>query len=227
MSLRPGQALARRPLHFFWLADCSGSMQVNGKIQALNNAVRETLPHLIDVAGQNPYADLLVRCLAFSTGTRWHIERPTPVDQVVWQDLQAGGYTDMGKALRELAKEMRVPPMEERALPPAIVILSDGQPTDEFTAGLEEFLATPWGKRAVRLAIAIGRDADYNILQRFIGNPEIAPVPANNPEQLAYFLRWASTVAAKVASAPEVGQQPHISVPDFPGPASGAADLTW
>ena len=46
MSKLPGGALASRPLHFIWVADCSGSMSVDGKIQALNNAIREAIPHM-------------------------------------------------------------------------------------------------------------------------------------------------------------------------------------
>jgi len=41
MDKRPGGGLAGRPLHFIWIADCSGSMRADGKIQALNNAIRE------------------------------------------------------------------------------------------------------------------------------------------------------------------------------------------
>ena len=34
MSKRPGGELATRPLHFIWIADGSGSMAADGKIQA-------------------------------------------------------------------------------------------------------------------------------------------------------------------------------------------------
>lgn len=44
MPKRPGGELATRPLHFIWIADCSGSMSIDGKIQALNNAIREATP---------------------------------------------------------------------------------------------------------------------------------------------------------------------------------------
>jgi len=40
MSRRPGSELASRPLHFIWIADSSGSMEQDGKIQALNTAIR-------------------------------------------------------------------------------------------------------------------------------------------------------------------------------------------
>jgi uncharacterized protein YegL len=197
---RPGSVLARRPLHFFVIADCSGSMAADGKMQALNNALRETIPHLVDVAEQNPHAEVLVRVIAFSTGARWHIAAPTPVEQLRWEDLEPGGYTDLGAAMLLLAEQLKVPPMQERALPPAAVLISDGLPTDDFDSGLAALLSEPWGERSVRMAVGIGRDADHEVLQRFIGSGDLAPVTANNPEQLVRLIRWASTHAGRVAS---------------------------
>jgi hypothetical protein len=79
MSKRPGGELASRPLHFIWLADCSGSMGANGKIQSLNNAIREAIPHMQQVADDNPNANILVRAIKFSTGAQWHVSQPTPI----------------------------------------------------------------------------------------------------------------------------------------------------
>lgn len=200
MNQRPGSTLASRPLHFFVLADCSGSMEADGKMQALNNAIRETIPHLIDVAQQNPHASVLVRCLAFSSGARWHIGSPTPVEQLEWTDLTTGGYTDLGAALDLLAPQLVAPNMEERALPPAILLISDGMPTDEYKSALGRFLDEPMGRRAVRMAVGIGRDADLEVLERFVGSSEHGPLTANNPEQLVRMIRWASTHASRVAS---------------------------
>ncbi len=50
--------------------------------------------------------------------------------------------------------------MEERALPPVLVLISDGQPTDDFDTGLSTLMRQPWAQKAVRLAIAMGHDAD-------------------------------------------------------------------
>ena len=41
----PGGGISRRPLHFIILADCSGGMK-GEKIQALNFAIADMLPHL-------------------------------------------------------------------------------------------------------------------------------------------------------------------------------------
>ena len=39
---RPGAALANRPLHFFWMVDCSGSM-FGEKIATVNNAIQSCI----------------------------------------------------------------------------------------------------------------------------------------------------------------------------------------
>jgi len=202
MASRPGEALAARPLHFIWILDCSGSMEAGGKIQALNNAIHESIPHMKAAASENANAQLLVRVVKFSAGAQWHLSQPTPVETFTWTDLTAGGETDMGKALRLVADALKMPPMPERALPPVLALVSDGQPTDDFGAGLKALNEQPWAKKAVRIAIAIGEDADYDILQRFIGNPEIKVLPANSPDKLTERIRWVSTQVVRAASAP-------------------------
>jgi uncharacterized protein YegL len=200
MGIRPGGELATRPLHFIWIADCSGSMEMDGKIQALNTAIREAIPHMQKVVDENPNADVMVRAVKFSNGAQWHISQTTKVADFKWADLTADGVTDMGKALRMVAEQLKVLP--ERGLPPVLVLISDGQPTDDFDGGLKEILNQPWGKKAVRIAIAIGEDADLDVLQKFINNPEIKPLRANTPEALVRYIKWVSTAVLKSASSP-------------------------
>ena len=95
MSRRPGGELETRPLHFIFIADSSGSMGNDGKIQALNTAIREAIPHMQKVADDNPNAQVLVRAVSFGSGAQWHISQPTPVADFKWTDLSAGGETDM------------------------------------------------------------------------------------------------------------------------------------
>jgi uncharacterized protein YegL len=180
-------------------------MEQDGKIQALNTAVREAIPHMRKVAEDNPNAQVLVRAVKFSNGAQWHISQPTPVADFAWTDLTAEGETDMGKALELVAEQLKMPPMSERALPPVLVLISDGQPTDDFESGLRALMNEPWGKKAVRKAISIGRDADPEVLQRFIGNPELKPLAANSPEALVKHIKWASTAVLKSASSPAAG----------------------
>ena len=167
----PGGEISNRPLHFIWLCDCSGSMSINGKIEALNTAIRECLPEMKRVADENPNANVLVRAVKFSDGAQWHVPTETPVNSFNWTDLIAGGLTDMGKALLLVAEQLKMPPMTDRALPPVLVLISDGQPTDDFGSGLRALMNEPWGKKAVRIAIAMGQDSDKDTLQKFIDHP--------------------------------------------------------
>lgn len=208
MIRRPGGELATRPLHFIWIADCSGSMKNDGKIQALNMAIREAIPHMQKVADENPNAHVLVRAVKFSRGAQWHIARPRAVADFTWADLTADGTTDMGRALTLTAGELKIPPMTDRALPPVLVLISDGQPTDNFGKGLQVLMDEPWGRKAVRMAIAIGDDADLDVLQRFIGHPEIQPLRANNPEALVDSIKWVSTAVLQAASSPASQARP-------------------
>jgi uncharacterized protein YegL len=203
-----GGPLRARPLHFFLLLDCSSSMNVGGKIQALNAAIAEALPVMRAEAEKNPQAEVLVRVVTFSTGASWHVAEPTPIASFVWNDVAAGGDTHLGAALALVSEALRIPPMPERALAPVLVLISDGRPTDrEFPARLDELLALPWGRRAVRIAIAIGRDADEEILRSFMGaGSGSRPLQANSPEDLADLVRWTATVVLREASQPAVAQ---------------------
>lgn len=227
MTKRPGGELASRPLHFIWICDASGSMADDGKIQALNNAIREAIPHMRDVADSNPNAEVLVRAIRFSNGASWHLSQPTPMHEFKWDDLNADGVTDMGMALEMLAEQLKIPPMSERALPPVLVLVSDGQPTDNFERGLQALMDQPWGKKAVRIAIAIGQDADYDVLQKFIGHREIKPLQANSPESLVKYIKWVSTAVLKSASSPasqtsssDPNAPVNVTLPPPPAPAS-------
>lgn len=215
MAKRPGGETSARPLHFIWICDCSGSMQ-GDKIQTLNVAIREAIPHMRGVARENVHANILVRAIKFSDGAQWHISQPTPVEDFEWVELTAGGVTDMGRALHMVADQLKMPPMEERGLPPVLALVSDGQPTDDFGEGLQALMDEGWGQKAVRVAIAIGQDADRDLLQRF-AHPEIPPLPAKNAETLVRHIRWVSTQVTKAAASPpsqgEGSESPKVNVP--------------
>ncbi len=213
----PLGSVSRSNLHFFWIADCSGSMRAQGKIEALNNAIHECIPSTREANTHNAFADMMVRAIRFSSGAQWHVGNPTPVETFTWQDLEAAGVTDLGAAIKLLSTELTPEKMGRRALPPVIVLLSDGSPTDQWEQALEEFNATGWGRpgRTVRVAVAIGRDANKEVLSQFTGNTETV-FQANNAQRLADLIKWASVTLSKYASSgasqvdPVQGQGPNL-----------------
>lgn len=189
----PGGAISARPARFFWLVDCSGSMS-GSKIGQLNHSISEAIPSIRALARSNSRASVEMQVISFSTGARWVTPEPVGIDEFVWEAQEAKGTTDMGQAFLLLGEALSAERMPARGLTPIIVLISDGLPTNpvEFELGLSAVLAQPWGQRAIRLAIAIGRDADPELLLRFVSDPEIGVLQADNVVQLAEYIRWVS-----------------------------------
>jgi uncharacterized protein YegL len=86
-------------------------------------------------------------------------------------------------------------------------------------------MALPWGKKAVRIAIAIGEDADTDVLQQFMGaNSELKPLQANNAQQLAKYIKWVSTAVLKATSSPNSITDAMAKGSNVPLPALPASD---
>ena len=118
-----------------------------------------------------------------------------------------------------------VPPMPARAFPPVLVLVTDGRPTDSWKESLRHLLEIPWGSKAVRMAIAIGRDANHGVLQEFIGRDSgRRPLHAGSPDDLAALIRWTSTVVVRQASQPVLHNQ--VSDPLTKPPPPGDL-LVW
>jgi uncharacterized protein YegL len=207
------------------MADCSGSMK-GEKIESLNRCIHEVIPELRQAQEDEPFAEILVRAISFSTGAQWHITNPTPVKQVSWQDLPADGITDLGQALHLLTTALTPDKMGRRNHPPVIILLSDGAPTDEWEKNLKDFNASAWGKpgRTVRVAIAIGEDADQDVLGKFTGNSEVV-FKAQNAAQLRSLLRWATVTLSTQLSKGSSSTNAGVSATMQPPPAAIAPDV--
>ncbi|MHB8246610.1 MAG: vWA domain-containing protein [Acidimicrobiales bacterium] len=206
MSIMPGGGISKRPLDFFILADCSGSMKTDGKMQALNYAIASMLPHLAAWEQEQEQAEVFARAVAFADSAHWHIAEPTHVTDLRWPPLKyvEKGLTSMGAAFRLVAQALGPGQLQPRALRPAILLITDGKPTDpsEFDAGLYELFALPAGRGSTRMAVAIGRGANSKYLSQFINDPSIPVLIAENAEQITLHLTAVSLAMSRLA---EVG----------------------
>jgi uncharacterized protein YegL len=210
----PGGELATHELHFFWLLDGSTSM-AGAKVQSLNFAVSNAISEMRNAAETNPRARLLVHSLRFASTVQWISSDgqtsnvstpPVPISEFKWGDfIQANGETAMGQVLSVVADELGKLDMSARHFPPVIVLVTDGLATDKFEDGLARLMANPFGKAAVRLAVAIedgNSEVDLERLQEFIGNPEVKPLRSSNSDELAARIAFASRTGIERSSRP-------------------------
>jgi uncharacterized protein YegL len=232
----PDGRVVRKKLHFFWLADCSDSMR-GKKIATLNQAIREAVPEVQKAVAAYPQVEIVMRAIKFSDTAEWHIgPDPVPVEQFVWPELETAGLTSTAKAIRLLAGELSIERMPRRGLPPVCILISDGfctDPREDYENAIAELGKIPWGVKAVRLAIAIGDESDYNEteLLRFVNQEQIGLLKAHSPEELVTYIKWAS-VSASVASsrgrsrdAKSMGEVSNVSLESPPPMITSNTDL--
>ena len=193
--------VARRTMVLFFIVDTSGSMD-GSKIGTLNQAVEDVIPEIRDISENNADAEIKIAVLEFSSGARWITENPVPADGFEWQYLDAGGLTDLGEACKMLNEKLsRNSFMSDitGSFAPAIFLLSDGAPTDNYREGLELLRENNWFKKAIKVAVAIGDNANCDVLAEFTGFSE-SVLTVHNPEMLRKMIRFVSVTSSQIGS---------------------------
>lgn len=185
---------APRPLPVIVLADVSGSMlpnQLEDKIGVLNRCIASmftAFAQMDSVQGQ-----VHVGAIAFGRAeARLHLP-VGPAAEAVWPAMEAGGGTPMGAAF-DLAREILDDPeaVSGRAFEPALILVSDGVPTDDWEPALNELLGHRLGGKAMRISVGIGTDRTPDaeeVLAQFSG-PEYGVLRADQASELPELFRW-------------------------------------
>ena len=197
-------ACPRITMVLFFIVDTSGSM-AGEKIGSLNVAAQEVISDEIrHISEENTTAQIKIAVMEFATGTEWMYPEPIEVEKFQWKDLEAGGITTLGEAYNELNNKLSTTTgfMKEASgsFAPAIILMSDGEPTDNWEINLEKLRKNNWFKAAIKTAIAIGDGANQEILAKFTGNEEMV-LTVNNKTQLKKIIEIVSVHASKVASS--------------------------
>lgn len=191
----------RRTMVLFFLIDTSGSMY-GDKIGKVNTAIDEIVPEIKKISSENADAQIKVATLEFSTGARWMCDSPVAAEDFRWTFLDAEGLTDLGEACYQLnSKLSRNAFMSDAtgSFAPAIFLLSDGEPTDDYQHGLQKLKENNWFKKAIKVAIAIDDDANKDVLKDFTGNIE-AVITVHSPEALGRWIKFVSVRASEIGS---------------------------
>ncbi|MDR0601468.1 MAG: VWA domain-containing protein [Treponema sp.] len=202
MSLTDKVEIPRRTMVLFFVIDASGSMD-GQKIGAVNTAIEEVIPALKELSDENADARIKIAVLEFSSGARWITANgPVEADQFYWNYLDAGGVTDLGAACKALNEKLSTRAFMQEAtgsFAPAIFLMSDGEPTDDWQGGLDLLKQNKWFKAGVKVAIAIGDDANKEILKAFTGTME-AVLETHSAAMLKKMIKFVSVRASQVAS---------------------------
>ena len=202
MSLMDKVEIPKRTMVLFFIVDTSGSMD-GSKIGAVNTAIREVIPEIRDLSDTNADALIKIAVLEFSSGARWKASGgPEEASQFNWTNLDAAGETDFGAAYKALNEKLYTKAFMADAtgyFAPALFLLSDGEPTDDWTSALTELRKNKWFKAAVKVAVAIGDDANLDVLKEFTGSME-AVLVTHNAQTLMKMIKFVSVRASQVAS---------------------------
>ncbi|MEM5430580.1 vWA domain-containing protein [Cupriavidus oxalaticus] len=191
-----------RPLPVIVLADVSGSMSEDGKIEALNQALLEMIKAF--AAESRMRAEIQVSLITFGgAGANMHLPL-APAHQISSvATLHANGRTPMGAAFNEarlLIENRDLIPL--RAYRPVLVLVSDGKPTDDWGPAFDMLCSAERAQRATRFALAIGADADTEMLERFANDVESPLFKAHEARDIPRFFRAVTmSVTARSRSA--------------------------
>jgi uncharacterized protein YegL len=156
----------RRPYPVVFLLDTSGSMADDGKIAVLNEALRGSIELLRSI--DDP--DLEIWCAVIGFGSQAEtIAGWTPIDELSLPLLTASGQTAFGDAIEHLITLLDSDDLPGVPHPPALVLASDGQPTDDYDSRLRRLQTDERFRLALRLGIRIGADCDAEHLRSFAG----------------------------------------------------------
>lgn len=184
-----------RPLPLIILADTSGSMSDEGKISSLNQALSALVQDLR--ADSQTQESVLISIITFDNQVS-EVVTLEPVKTVQLPTLTARGMTSMGAAFRialtQLADTQKLP---TRCLLPVIVLATDGEPTDNWKASLDELKNHSRVGNALRLALAIGSNANTQMLEEFVSS-EYPVLRADEPDKIKTFFKFVTYASKRV-----------------------------
>ncbi len=204
-----------RPLPVIILADNSGSMYDDGKLDSLKHALINMIKSFKGMSTSCFEAEIYVSVISFGNDAAPMVIEPKSASEIADNEsllnainkMEACGNTPLGLALTQLVNMLEHrESYPSRAYRPFLILASDGMPNDEWEKPLERLLTSERGKKATRLALSIGADADNDMLEKFIGNKEIPVFKANGVDGIRKFFRCVTMSAIKSSQSARPGE---------------------
>ena len=107
--------------------------------------------------------------MRFSTGAYFVSPAAMDIDRFKVSNIFAGGACDMGKAFDTLYDQIKYITSEGGGVPPVLVLISNGRPTDDYKNSLAKLKTLKSFQQAIRWSYAIGPNPDKQMLLEFAG----------------------------------------------------------
>lgn len=181
------------------LLDVSGSM-AGDKIRILYESVNRMIEEL-DKLSKKQECGFKIAIITFGNEVRVDL-RYTAVKDLRGKvtPVNAGGMTPLGKAL-DLAKDMIDDKTETpgRWYKPAVVLVSDGMPNDQYEGPLQQFIGEGRSAKTQRFSLAI--QANLDVLKRFASENDFCMTAENVADIPKAFNFITMSVSTRSASA--------------------------
>ena len=184
-------------------------------IEAVKNGVQIMMSSL----RQNPQAieTAFLSVITFNT-TAKQIIPLTDVASFQMVDIRATGVTALGDALKLVAEKIdseveKTTPEQKGDWKPLVFIMTDGVPTDNWQAGLEEFNKR---KTAFTVACAAGSEADLNVLKQI--TESVVALDTADSQSIGKFFAWVTaSIGVTSTKVEEIGKEA-TSLDELPPP---------
>lgn len=203
-----------RRLPVYLLLDTSGSMY-GEPIEAVKNGVQT----LISTLRSDPYAleTAYLSIITFNS-TAQQITPLTELAAIQQPNIDAGGCTVLGGALELLAKKVDSEITKTTAevkgdWRPLVFLMTDGEPTDSITKGLEEFKKRKFG---MVVACAAGQGANVNTLKQITEN--VVQLDTADSATIKAFFKWVSASISTSSKSVEETAAEATTMSELPPP---------
>lgn len=203
-----------RRLPVYLLLDTSGSMY-GEPIEAVKNGVQT----LISTLRSDPYAleTAYLSIITFNS-TAQQITPLTELAAIQQPSIDAGGCTVLGGALELLAKKVDSEITKTTAevkgdWRPLVFLMTDGEPTDSITKGLEEFKKRKFG---MVVACAAGQGANVNTLKQITEN--VVQLDTADSATIKAFFKWVSASISTSSKSVEETSAEATTMSELPPP---------